>query len=133
MSAPMGIAPGGAGFGAVAPAELVKAKPPLAAAREQATHEAWRLREAAALSAQERRDVLLDLATRLAALVAELTAHGVAREVVTPVAELVTAIQADVPTGAVGLDELWRRALAVLDDLIALDAPAARPRAFWKR
>jgi hypothetical protein len=129
----MGIAPGGAGFGAMAPAELVKAKPPLAAAREQATQEARRLREAATLSVQERRDVLLDLGTRLAALVAELTAHGIAREVVTPVAELVTAIQVDVPTGAVGLDELWRRALAVLDNLIALDVSATRPRAFWKR
>jgi Mg-chelatase subunit ChlD len=131
--APMGIAPGGAGLGAMAPAELAKAKPPLVAAREQATQEARRLREAAALSVQERRDVLLDLGTRLAALVAELTAHGVAREAVTPVAELVTAIQAGVPTGAVGLDELWRRALAVLDNLIALDVPATRPRAFWKR
>jgi Ca-activated chloride channel family protein len=114
-----------------------------AAVRAHAAQEVRRLREAASRTGPERRDILLDLATRLVALVRELTAHGVSDPVATPVAELTDAIQRDL-AGSAGqpaaarLDELWERAIHVLENLAGPDGPAGRaaPRwrtAFWKR
>jgi Ca-activated chloride channel family protein len=103
--------------------------------RELAGLELRRLRTAGEASRYERRQLLDDLATRLAALLGDLTAAGGGDELVEPVRQLVEAIQ----TGREGLDELWTRALQVLEKLAGpagtTTDPAGNPSRgpFWKR
>jgi len=74
-----------------------------------------RLRAASGASKYERRQLLDDLATRLSALVAELAARQVA--------DLVAAIR----SGRADLDELWARALRVLEELAGPAGGVADP------
>jgi Ca-activated chloride channel family protein len=74
-----------------------------------------RLRAASGAPEYERRQLLDDLATRLSALVAELAAREVA--------DLVAAIR----SGREDLDELWARALRVLEELARPAGGAADP------
>jgi hypothetical protein len=113
--------------------------------RELAALELRRLRAAGEASTYERRQLLDDLATRLAALLGELTAAGSGggaggggagggEELVEPVRQLVDAIQ----SGREGLDELWTRALNVLEKLAGpagttKPAPGPPRTPFWKR
>ncbi len=108
--------------------------------RELAGLELRRLRAAGEASRYERQQLLDDLATRLAALLGELTAGagggaaGGGTALVEPVRQLVDAIQA----GRDSLDELWPRALSVLEQLAGPGGttnPAPEPSRgpFWKR
>jgi Ca-activated chloride channel family protein len=121
------------------------------AVREVAVQEAERLRAAAEAPEYERRELLADLGTRLAAFV---KTFGEGRAV-TAVRSLVADLAEDRLAGVSGaeLARLWDRALAVLDALAAGTAPASpeqeagpgqdagpgdgpgpsQPRAFWKR
>jgi Uncharacterized protein containing a von Willebrand factor type A (vWA) domain len=91
--------------------------------REVAAQEARRLRAAADTPEYERRELLADLGTRLAALTGELGAGPAAQAVRALVAELAEDRLAAV-TGA-ELAQMWDRALAVLDALAAGTDPAA--------
>jgi Ca-activated chloride channel family protein len=105
----------------------------------RAADEARALRAAASAPEYERRELLADLGTRLAALVT-----GTAWGSDPAVRDLVAALADDRPL-SLGADEftaLWERTLRVLDDLAggsaqggaagsAQGAPARR--AFWKR
>jgi len=119
--------------------------------REVAAQEARRLRAAAEAPEYERRELLADLGTRLAAFV---KTFGEGRAV-TAVRSLVADLAEDRLAGVSGaaLAQLWDRALALLDALAAGTAPASpeqeagpgqdagpgdgpgpsQPRAFWKR
>ncbi|MBX6357244.1 MAG: VWA domain-containing protein [Micromonosporaceae bacterium] len=94
--------------------------------RDLAALELSRLRSASAAGAHQRRQLLDDLATRLSALVGELARPEVA--------ELLEAIR----SGRGDVDELWARALRVLEKLAGPAAAGERgaqpPRTpFWKR
>jgi Ca-activated chloride channel family protein len=103
--------------------------------RAIAATEAQRLRDAAALPAYERRDLLDDLSSRLTVLVGAL-----ADDAFTPLRDLVTVLNSDVST-----DEKWASALEVLTAFAgkatppptspAAEASPARPdrKTFWKR
>ena len=104
----------------------------LDAAREQASEEARRLREAAGGSAYERRDLLVDLASRLRALVVHLSQRGVAEAEYAPLREL-----ADLVDSGGELDALWTRAIEILDGFAGQhpspQQPSPRRGPFWKR
>ena len=109
--------------------------------RTIAATEAGRLREAGTLPAHERRDLLDDLASRLAVLVGALTEKEFA-----PLRDLITVLTGDEP-----VEEKWSVALKVLTAFggkaargagggsgAAASATEARPpqhdrKAFWKR
>jgi Ca-activated chloride channel homolog len=103
--------------------------------RELAGLELRRLRTAGAgAAAQERRQLLDDLGTRLAALLGELAAAGGDRELTESVRRLVDAIR----SGGGDLDRLWGQAVRVLERLAGAagapgpgDPPERAP--FWKR
>ncbi|GAA0741753.1 hypothetical protein GCM10010199_67720 [Dactylosporangium roseum] len=89
--------------------------------RELATQEAARLREAADRPDYERRELLEDLGSRLAAL---------------GLPELRQLTDALTPAGIAArpLDELWRFVLEALDEAAGDPPPQAEPRrAFWRR
>jgi Ca-activated chloride channel family protein len=120
-----------AGFGRRTPAAPSARPdyPKLAAAREQARDEARRLRKAGPLTDVERRELLADLATRLTAMMRDLTAWGVPRSAFSSLRALVIAVQAGGPVGPV-----WDEALRVLDDFAAgTGYQEKNRRAFWKR
>jgi len=115
----------------------------LAQARRQAADEVAALRAAQGAADTERAQLLADLATRIEALLAALTADPVATGLtglgglggLTGLGDLARELHAcDGPgsPGGVRLDGLWRDAIRVLTDF-AGDAspPASRP--FWKR
>ena len=91
------------------------AAPSLDDVRAIARTEAGRLRQAAGLPAYERRDLLDDLASRLAVLVAALTEKEFA-----PLHDLVTLLNGDA-----ALDEKWARALEALTAFAGPGAKAA--------
>jgi Ca-activated chloride channel family protein len=92
--------------------------------RAVAAAEARRLRDAAGRPEYERRELLEDLGTRLAAIA------GSAPET-QPLRDLALALRAE-EAARRPLEELWAHALRVLDELAGgHDAP--RGRAFWKR
>jgi Ca-activated chloride channel family protein len=95
----------------------------------QATEEAARLRAAHDAPQHERRELLADLGSRLAALVR----HYGGEASLDPVRELVGQLDADRPLLLPGdeFEQLWTRTLAVLDDLAG--SPAKGSRAFWKK
>ncbi|MBX6752115.1 MAG: VWA domain-containing protein, partial [Micromonosporaceae bacterium] len=95
------------------------------AVREVAAQEARRLRAAAGAPEYERRELLADLGTRLAALTVDLGGRPAAQAVRSLVAELAEDRLAGV-SGA-ELAQLWDRALALLDALAAGTDPAAGP------
>jgi hypothetical protein len=112
--------------------------------RELAGLELRRLRAAGAASTYERRQLLDDLGTRLAALLGELAAAGGDRELTESVRRLVDAVRGGGGSGGGGgggdLDELWEQALRVLERLAGpagatAPDPAAPPARgpFWKR
>src|SRR5262249_14259605 len=98
--------------------------------------EAHRLRAAATQPPLQRQLLLADLGSRLAALVVALDRQGVPAEHTAPLRDLAGVLHAVHP-GA--LEELWRRALAVLDAVAGHavppppPAPPRRRGAFWKR
>jgi Ca-activated chloride channel family protein len=135
-------APMSAGYGAVpqcfaAPSPMgalipkVPPTPPghseLTAAREQAQVEARRLRQAGRLADYERRDLLADLASRLAALVRHLTAAGAPSSEFSSLTELIAAVEA-----GDAIETVWERAVQALDAFAAGKSKPKR-RAFWKR
>jgi hypothetical protein len=117
----------------------------LAAAGRQAAEEAARLRAAQALPVPQRRQLLADVVSRLAAILRHLDQSGVAEGVLAPVRELVTELDEDraLAVAAERFDEVWARALAVLDALAGVSATSRRGtagptpdkprREFWKR
>jgi Ca-activated chloride channel family protein len=93
----------------------------LRSVREIAGVEARRLRESAGLPGYERRDLLADLASRLAALVGHLASLGTPESWYPSLRRLVTTL------GAGGdLEAVWAEAVRVLD-AFAADAPAPGP------
>jgi Ca-activated chloride channel family protein len=139
------VARGGTSLGGILGRAPAQPTAPLGEVRELAALELRRLRAASEAPAYERRQLLDDLATRLAALLRELpTTSGDGG--VEPVRQLVEAIHA----GREDLDALWTRALRVLAELAgpagaadtAGPADPAGPagtaseraqRPFWKR
>ncbi len=118
-SPPLGKAPlGKAPLGRLpAPAAAPASRPPTQSLREVAAVEARRLREAAGRPDHERRELLADLASRLAALVA-----GVSQPAYAPLRRLV-----DILNAGGELERLWAEALRVLEGI------GEPRRAFWKR
>jgi Ca-activated chloride channel family protein len=105
--------------------------------REIVATEARRLRDAAGLPDHERRELLADLASRLAALIAHVSSLGIRVDGVPAINLLVQRLR----TGD-DLEDIWTRALGVLDGFAAgiADARAAAPQhhrdprpGFWKR
>jgi Ca-activated chloride channel homolog len=99
-----------------------------AAVRELAVREAQRLRSAADAPEYERRELLADLGTRLAALAVGLGGGPTEQAVRSAVAELAEDHLASLSGAA--LAALWDRALALLDTLAGGTEPSP---AFWKR
>ncbi len=106
----------------------------LVSVRELAAVEARRLRSATAMPAYERREMLADLASRLAALISHLASLGVPAPAYAPLRTLVERLNA-----GGDLETLWIETLRVLDT-IGARAPGAGPapeddrrRTFWKR
>lgn len=110
---------------------------PLTAARIQAAAEARLLRNAGTPTPAERRTVLADLASRIAALTQAVGPEA------DPLRELVKALELvdSTPLDEAQLDTLWQRALRVLDEFAGAvqttqptTEPTAKPtrRAFWK-
>jgi Ca-activated chloride channel family protein len=131
MPAPNAMAPTGfaGGVGSAAPAlSRPKQHPELAAARAQARDEARRLRQAGPLTEHERRDLLADLASRLAALLRHLAAAGVSPSALSSLAALVAEVEIDCSDAT-----LWDKALRVLDDFARGTASSRKRLAFWKR
>jgi Ca-activated chloride channel family protein len=93
----------------------------LAEPRTQAREEAARLRAAGDAEQAQRREILADLGTRLTALLRDLEAAGVDDATLTPARALQAALADDVPLGlpAATVEQLWTRALEVLDALAA--------------
>jgi Ca-activated chloride channel family protein len=107
-----------------------------ASVRELAAREAQRLRDAADAPEYERRELLADLGTRLAALTADLRGAPAAQAVRSLVDELAEDHLAAL--SGTDLAALWDRALALLDALAAGTPPggdggSGGQRAFWKR
>jgi Ca-activated chloride channel family protein len=100
----------------------------LDAAREQAGDEARRLRESAGAAVPERRELLVDLASRLRALVRHLSQRGVPATAYAPLREL-----ADLLDSGGELDPLWARAIQILDEFTGKQPSAERRGPFWKR
>jgi hypothetical protein len=101
----------------------------LAVARTQARDEATLLRDSAGRPDHERRELLADLGSRLSAMVRHLSGRGVADDQLTRLRELAAALAQPGPLAQLGpLDELWARALRVLDEF-----SGDRRRSFWKR
>ncbi|WP_430787481.1 VIT domain-containing protein [Actinoplanes sp. G11-F43] len=88
--------------------------------RELAAVEVSRLREATNQPAMDRRDLLDDLASRLAVLLEPVTDSAA-----DPVRELVGILRGDT-----GLDDRWATAIRVLEEFAA--ARPAKKRPFWK-
>ena len=108
--------------------------PELTAAREQARDEATRLRAAGSLTDHERREQLVDLASRLSALVIKLTTEGVPLSAFLPLWQLAAAVKEADTVGPMADEALWDQALRVLDDFAAGTGHLERKRrAFWKR
>ena len=108
--------------------------PGLTAAREQARDEAARLRAAGSLTDHERRELLADLASRLSALVINLTAQGVPLSAFSPLWRLAAALKEADTVGTMADEALWDQALRVLDDFATGAGLSKRTRrAFWKR
>ena len=109
----------------------------LAQARRQAADEVAVLRAAQGAQATERAQLLADLATRIEALLAALTAGPTAAGLggLGGLGDLARELHAcDGPGSPEGarLDALWRDAIRVLTDF-AGDASPPASRAFWKR
>jgi Ca-activated chloride channel homolog len=112
----------------------------LVQARRQAADEAAALRAAQGAADTERARLLADLATRIEALLAALTADPVATGLgglggLTGLGDLARELHACDGPGSPGgarLDALWRDAIRVLTDF-AGDASPPASRAFWKR
>jgi Ca-activated chloride channel family protein len=107
-----------------------------ASVRELAAREARRLRETADAPEYERRELLADLGTRLAALIADLGGGPAAQAVRSVVDELAEDHLAAL--SGTDLVALWDRALALLEGLAAGtplggDGGSGGQRAFWKR
>jgi Ca-activated chloride channel homolog len=113
-------------FRAAAPAAIVPSvvragtRQPI---KQVAALEAQRLRAASGASAHERKQLLDDLATRLGALLPELSGD---------LAEPARRLVEDIQKGQSTLDELWERALRILDGLGGGEAKH-HDRPFWKR
>lgn len=127
-----GLAAGGAAGGRAVP-ERAQPPDPYREARRQVAAELRRLRDAAPAGPAERQDLLADLGTRLAVLVAVLPAADVG-----PLADLVARLRAcdsDRPPTGTALDRLWSDTLLVLTTFVGDSAPDATPsrREFWKR
>jgi Ca-activated chloride channel family protein len=113
----------------------------LAVAGRQAGEEAARLRAAQALPVPERRQLLADVVSRIAALLRQLERAGAEEGVLAPIRELVTELDEDraLAIAAERFDQAWERTLAVLDALATGSTPTepttVRPtrREFWKR
>ncbi|MDT4989868.1 MAG: Ca-activated chloride channel, partial [Micromonosporaceae bacterium] len=90
--------------------------------REIVATEARRLRDAAGRPDHERRELLADLASRLAALIAHVSSLGIRVDGVPAINLLVQRLR----TGD-DLEDIWTEALGVLDGFAAeiADAPAA--------
>jgi Ca-activated chloride channel family protein len=113
------------------PAAEQESLQPLSLLAAVAADEARALRAASGAAEYERRDLLADLGTRLAALAGELGTGPQAQAVRSLIEELAEQRLASVSGGA--LDALWDRALALLDAL-AGSSGSAGPRAeFWKQ
>ncbi len=117
---------------AAQPAE--EAQDELADARVQAAEEAKRLRAANDAPEYERRELLADLGTRLDALVRHLAGHPDNAKLLAPLRDLVAELEADRPLSVPAdvFEELWTRALRLLDDLAA-GSPRKGVREFWKK
>jgi hypothetical protein len=100
----------------------------LAAARKQIGEEARRLREAGALTDDQRRELLAELVRRLTVLIGELIAQDVPSSAVSELTAVVAAIEAG---GAVS--PMWDAVLAALDDFAGDSGSQKKRRAFWKR
>jgi Ca-activated chloride channel family protein len=103
----------------------------LAQARRQAADEAAALRATQGAADTERAQLLADLATRIEALLAALTADPIA----TGLGDLARKLHACDGPGSPGgarLEALWQEAIHVLTDF-AGDASPPASRAFWKR
>ncbi len=102
---------------------------PLTEARTQAAAEARLLRNAGTPTPVERRIILADLASRIAALIQALGPEA------DRLRELVKAL-ADCETGPLDeaqLDTLWQRALLTLDEFAGVVPTEPTRRAFWKK
>lgn len=106
----------------------------LAAARAQAAAEARLLRQAAGTTPFERRQILADVGSRLAALVRHLTTLALVQSLVLRARALVAELEADRPLGVPEdvFEDLWTRTLSFLDELASPPEPARRTE-FWKR
>jgi Ca-activated chloride channel family protein len=109
--------------GAAMPARLGRPAPDLPLAGV-AAEEAARVRAAAGAPLYERRELLADLGSRLAALLRQASGAG-------PLRDLVAELDGDRPltVSREEFEQLWTRTLQVLDEL----AGTARSRPFWKR
>ena len=107
----------------------VREQPDLTDACKQVREHARRLREAGALTDDQRRALLAELARRLTALIAELIAQHVPSSAVSELTALVAAIEAGGATAP-----MWDAVLQALDDFVDdAGSPDTRRRAFWKR
>ncbi|GLW28360.1 VIT domain-containing protein [Actinoplanes regularis] len=111
------------GFGRARQTRDSDAGIPLADARDLATIEAGRLRDAADRPDYERRDLLEDLVSRLTVLLVSLSGDEFG-----PLRDLVTLLTGDAP-----LDEKWSTAVRVLTDFGTATPPARASKPFWKR
>jgi len=119
--------------GPVPPAPMPRPADPFGWVRTLAAEEARRMRAATGRPVAERQAMLSDLGSRLEAMVLALTSQAAAATTVEPLRELAEALRA-VHAGTV--DELWQRALTVLDAFAGTPAAAPEPpprRPFWKR
>jgi Ca-activated chloride channel family protein len=114
--------------------ELPFASDDLAELRRNAADEASALRAATDAPERERRELLADLGTRLDALVRHLAADADNATLLAPLRDLVAELEADRPLSVPAdvFEELWTRALRLLDDLAA-GSSRKGVREFWKK